>query len=134
MDCRINTFNCSSHTVGNSRVYTGKWVVYWWSGVPQGSVLSPLLFLVAVNDSPDNVKTHVACYADDTTLSISEDIQSVYNLLCICTVSSASERFNDVKTKHLISNFKIHQDLQRNARQCKHFDKQLTCSARNWLW
>ena len=52
-----------------------------YSGVPQGSVLGPLLFLIYINDLTDDIKSNMKLFADDSSLFLRMtdiDITQIY--------------------------------------------------------
>ena len=87
------------------------------SGVPQGSILGPLLFLIYINDMSQAVKCNLFLYADDTCLVCQhKDINEIEKQLKVLESiydwfvdNKISIHFGDDKTKCILfaTKFKI---------------------------
>jgi len=88
--------------------------LYTNAGVPQGSILGPLLFLIFINDIVEVVKNHIYLFADDAALlktftniheaiaSINSDLEHLAQWANIWRVT-----FNALKTVFMIISLKL---------------------------
>ena len=80
-------------------------------GVPRGSILGPLLFLLYENDMPQGVNSDLLLYADDTCLmytgkdikTIEEQLNTDFSSLCDWFIDiKLSVHFGEEKTKSIL--------------------------------
>ena len=85
------------------------------SGVPQGSVIGPTMFLYYINDLPDNIKSVVRLFADDTVVYNTTDnhqcLQEDLDQLAIWETNSDME-FHPMKCQHMTFSRKRNPDTQ----------------------
>lgn len=117
------------------------------SGVPQGSVLGPTLFLIFINDLGNNIKSKIRLFADDTALY--NNIKSVSDQTVLQEDLKTLEKWEEqwqmqfnVEKCHVLSvtdklstrispNYKLHNQTLEEVQSAKYLGVELT-NKLNW--
>ena len=93
-----------------------------YCGVPQGSILGPLLFITFFNDLVDSMNSKVIKYADDTVIYYANDVDVIENVLnsetkiigSYCSENELVLNFKKGKTESML--FRMAKKLSQNGR------------------
>ena len=95
------------------RVVLNGQVSAWGSvnaGVPQGSTLGPLLFLICINGLPDNLSSNVKLFADDTSLfSVTHDVN--------VSARELNDDLRKISNRTFQWKMSIHPDVNKQAQE-----------------
>ena len=94
------------------------------SGIPQGSVLGPILFIIYVNDLPEHIKSHIKLFADDLKLicnaldriTVNEDLKSLEHWKSIWLLNFNLDK---CKVLHTDVNVNPHNDYMLDGKLMK---------------
>ena len=105
------------------------------SGVPQGSVIGPVLFLLFINDLPDNIRSSVRLFAVDCVLY--RNIHSLQDCLTLQWEAEWQMKFNVAKchsmrvTRHqhhkqILFDYSLHNQTLENVQSAKYLGITIT--------
>jgi hypothetical protein len=84
------------------------------AGVPQGSILDPVLFLLFINDIVIDIKASIKLFADDTSFYVTVDTPQTaarsYSLpLGVCYYANRNGKDNKVYWRYIMHNTATHE-------------------------
>lgn len=93
------------------------------TGVPQGSILGPFLFIVYINDLPKQLACKVVLYADDTTLINTSNCKALLDTnrkeilgKCKDWFDANCLKINDNKSENIVFDLKVNSHLNHSVK------------------